>query len=73
MVKVRLTRKFANLIDGIDLSHRHAGDELDLSDRDARILILEGWATASDSPKRRATPTRPSAKKRHGRRKKPTR
>jgi hypothetical protein len=50
MVRVRLTRKFANLIDGIDLSHRRQGDLIDLSSTEARILMLEGWATAADSP-----------------------
>jgi hypothetical protein len=72
MAKVRLTRKFANLIDGVDLSHRHAGDELELSDRDARLLILEGWASAADlSPKH--APERSSAKKPRARRKKASR
>jgi hypothetical protein len=69
MVRVRLTRKFANLIDGIDLSHRRAGDELDLTEREARILILEGWATASDSPMRGGIKNAP--RKPHARRKKP--
>jgi hypothetical protein len=69
MMRVRLTRKFANLIDGIDLSHRRAGDELDLTEREARILILEGWATASDSSTRGGIKKAP--KKSHARRKKP--
>jgi hypothetical protein len=43
-VKVRLTRKFSELINGIDLREAHTGDTLDLSDRDARTLVLEGWA-----------------------------
>lgn len=49
MARVRLTRKFANLINGIDLSHRRPGDVLELTDSEARMLILEGWATASDA------------------------
>jgi hypothetical protein len=41
---VRLTRKFADAIDGVDLSNAHVGDRLDLSPRDAEVLIAEGWA-----------------------------
>ena len=41
---VRLTRKYADVIDGVDLSHAHVGDRLDLSPHDAEVLIAEGWA-----------------------------
>jgi CheY-like chemotaxis protein len=41
---VRLTRKLAPFIDGIDLSRRSIGDILDMPERDARTLIAEGWA-----------------------------
>ena len=41
---VRLTHKFAESIDGIDLSQREVGERLPLTSRDARILIAEGWA-----------------------------
>jgi hypothetical protein len=41
---VRLTRKYADAIDGVDLSKAHVGDRLDLSPRDAEVLIAEGWA-----------------------------
>lgn len=41
---VRLTRKYAEAIDGVDLSRNQVGDLLDLSVRDARMLIAEGWA-----------------------------
>src|SRR5262245_21999834 len=64
MIRVRLTRKFASLIDGIDLSQRRAGDELELSDRDARLLILEGWASATDSSPRRPRKRREGRKPR---------
>ena len=43
-MKVRLTRKFADLINGIDLSKAHTGETLDLSQREAEILLAEGWA-----------------------------
>lgn len=42
---VRLTRKFAEVIDGVDLSRNQVGDRLDLPSRDARMLIAEGWAS----------------------------
>ena len=44
MVRLRLIRKFAERLDEIDLSEREVGDVLELSDREARILIAEGWA-----------------------------
>jgi hypothetical protein len=43
-MKVRLTRKLSQLIDGVDLSKAHEGDTLDLSPRDALMLVAEGWA-----------------------------
>jgi len=43
-MKVRLTQKLSELINGVDLSKAHTGDTLDLTDRDARTLIAEGWA-----------------------------
>jgi hypothetical protein len=43
---IRLTRKFSEAIDGIDLSHRAVGDRFDLSSHDAALLIAEGWAAA---------------------------
>jgi hypothetical protein len=50
-MKVRLTRKFADSINGVDLSKAEAGETLDLSTRDANILLAEGWAEyAGGSP-----------------------
>lgn len=43
-MKIRLTHKFADLINGIDLSKFHTGDTVDLSPEDARLLMAEGWA-----------------------------
>jgi hypothetical protein len=43
-MRVRLTRKFADLINGIDLSKAHEGETLDLSEREAHMLLAEGWA-----------------------------
>ena len=43
-MKVRLMRKYAERIDGIDLRGREPGDLLDLSTGDARLLVAEQWA-----------------------------
>ena len=43
-MRVRLTRKLADEIDGIDLSHEHVGDIIDLSTLEAQTLIAEKWA-----------------------------
>ena len=49
-MKVRLTRKYANRIDDVDLSEHQVGDVLDLSVHDASLLVIEQWAI----PERRA-------------------
>jgi hypothetical protein len=41
---VRLKRKLAEKIDGIDLSNQKVGDVFDLPDGKARMLVAEGWA-----------------------------
>lgn len=43
-MKVRLLRKFADLINGIDLSKAKTGETLDLPAHDANMLMAEGWA-----------------------------
>lgn len=43
-MRVRLIKKFAEKIDGVDLSGRSVGDLLNLKPRDARLLIAEQWA-----------------------------
>jgi hypothetical protein len=44
MMALRLTRKLADMIDGIDLSAFRVGDVLYLPWPGAWILIAEGWA-----------------------------
>ena len=44
VMSVRLTRKYAEMIDGIDLADAHVGDQLKLPRHDAEVLIAEGWA-----------------------------
>ena len=43
-MRVRPTRKFADQIDGIDLSGQDVGNVLDLPERDASLLLAEDWA-----------------------------
>ena len=50
MLSVRLTRKYANMIDGVNLTDAHVGDRLGLPQHDAEMLIAEGWA--EHSPRR---------------------
>src|SRR5262245_13277532 len=50
-MKVRLLRKLAECIDGVDLSRRQVGEVFDLSRAEARLLIAEQWA----EPARRGT------------------
>jgi hypothetical protein len=69
-MKVRLTQKLSEVIDGVDLSNASAGDTLDLTENDAKTLIAEGWAAplyggrrpdpdrAHDKPRGRRTPGR---------------
>jgi hypothetical protein len=43
-MKVRLTKKLAECIDGVELSNHRVGDILDLPPTDARLLLAEEWA-----------------------------
>jgi hypothetical protein len=52
---VRLTRKYAEAIDGVDLSGRDIGDRLPLPRREARMLLAEGWAQPASSEDRRGS------------------
>jgi hypothetical protein len=43
-MKVRLTKKLAERLDGIDVSDRREGDVFDTSAHDAAMLVEERWA-----------------------------
>ena len=43
-VLVRLTRKMANRVNGLDVSHVQVGEVINLSDQAATMLIAEEWA-----------------------------
>jgi hypothetical protein len=60
-MRVRLTRRFAECVDGIDLSRSRVGDLLDLSPHDAEMLIAEGWAARVASEHTHALDRKPRA------------
>jgi hypothetical protein len=43
-MRVRLIRKLAEMIDGVDLSRHETGAILDVSPAEARLLVAEQWA-----------------------------
>jgi hypothetical protein len=43
-MRVRLIKKFADIIDGVDLRGRSVGDLLNLKPREAKLLLAEQWA-----------------------------
>ena len=57
MTRVRLTRKLADVIDGVDLTGCTVGDTVDLAPRDAFLLLSEGWALPERRSERRGPGT----------------
>jgi DNA-binding response OmpR family regulator len=55
VVRIRITRKFANLLNGVDVSQWKVGDVVDTSDWNANVLIAEGWAEPADVVDERAS------------------
>jgi hypothetical protein len=51
-VRVRLTKKLANRIDGIDVSPHSVGDIVDFPPEEARLLLAEEWATDRERRRR---------------------
>jgi hypothetical protein len=46
-VHVRLIKKLAGIIDGVDLRLHEPGDVFDLKPSEAELLVAEGWAVAA--------------------------
>lgn len=44
MVRIRLTRKLAASLNGVDLSSLSVGDVVELPEAAARMMIAERWA-----------------------------
>jgi hypothetical protein len=61
-MRIRLTRKLANLLNGVDLTHCRVGNILDVHPSVGQMLVAEEWAepveqkrdTAADRSPRRA-------------------
>ena len=47
-MRIQLTRKLADKVNGVDLSKRSVGDIFELPQRAAQILLDEGWAALID-------------------------
>jgi hypothetical protein len=50
MIRVRLTKKLASMLDGVDVSMLNVGEILELPDSSAALLIAEKWAEPIDDP-----------------------
>jgi hypothetical protein len=50
---VRLKHKYAEVIDGVDLSEYDVGDRVPLPPGDAKVLLAEGWAEPAPARERR--------------------
>ncbi len=44
MIRIRLIKKLAAVLNGLDLSALCVGDVIELPDSAARMMIAEGWA-----------------------------
>ena len=60
-MKVVLTRKLADSMDGINVAAYQVGDVLDLTVSEARLLVAEQWATPE---RRRHASTPPDTERR---------
>ena len=43
-MRIRLVRKLALSLNGVDVSQLRVGEVAELPDRSARLLLIEGWA-----------------------------
>ena len=70
-MRVRLTAKLAEVVNGVDLSHYREGDVVELPERECRMLIAEHWAEmvgqSATGPTRWRPDARAVAADRHGR------
>jgi hypothetical protein len=53
-MRIRLTRKLADQMDGIDLKGQEVGSLLDLPEAEASLLVAEDWAILERRMKERA-------------------
>jgi hypothetical protein len=55
-MRVRLTRRLASSIDGVNLGAYQVGDVLEVTRHDADLLIAEEWAVPVSESRRRVGP-----------------
>jgi hypothetical protein len=67
-MRVQLTRKLAERLDGVNVSDCRVGDELDLSPASARLLVAERWAIVLEERRRRHRRRAPRGRERRRRR-----
>jgi hypothetical protein len=53
-MRVQLIRKFADVINGIDLTNACVGDIMNVKAHEAAILVMEGWAREVERDAERA-------------------
>ena len=58
--RVRLTRKLAERIDGVDLSRFHVGEIVELPLLDAKLLVAHGWAISPIERRQHSSKSVPS-------------
>jgi hypothetical protein len=58
-VKLRLTKRFADAIDGISLARCRVGDVIDFPPDEARVLLASEWAVIAE-PQMSEVPDAPS-------------
>ena len=49
-LRVRLTKKLALCLNGVDLTDKVVGEIFDVEELEARLLVLEGWAELVEAP-----------------------
>ena len=58
-MRVRLTKKYAENIDGVDLADHVVGEMLDLPQEEAQFLLAEKWALPDRRREIGASPSAP--------------
>ena len=60
MIRIRLTKKLAAVLNGVDVSALNIGDIIELPDAAARMMIAEGWAALATEPVVTRVPGQPN-------------
>ena len=56
-MRIRLTRKLSQRLNGVDISRQSVGDVVDLPRHDAELLLAEGWALPATDNHFEASPS----------------